>query len=315
MLIFVANIVFKRIMLQDKLVTIVCLCYNHEKFVIEALESVMQQSYKNIELIIVDDCSSDHSLHNIKKWLVNYPAIRFIANETNVGNTKAFNNALAFATGDFIIDFSADDILYPNCVNQQIQCFDSCQFKNLGIVYGNASLILENGSFNSFYFPVNNDNKIIEPRKTGNIYESVISGGNAICSVSAMYKKEVFDALKGYDENLLYEDLDFWIRASRLYEFDFVDAVLIKKRILSNSLGSGFQIKTDFRSRKINHSTYCSLKKALQLNKNKSEHDALLKRIHHEIYSNYYLKDYNLMLLCLSLALKTRLKSFFSKKS
>lgn len=65
-----------------------------------------------------------------------------------------------------------------------------------------------------------------------------------------MVKKTVFDHLEGYDESLVYEDLDFWIRASRIYDFDFIDEVLIQKRVVANSLGSFFFKKNDLRAKK-----------------------------------------------------------------
>ncbi len=74
-----------------------------------------------------------------------------------------------------------------------------------------------------------------------------------------------FDELKGYDENLAYEDLDFWIRASRLYQFDFIDCILIQKRISDTSLTSSFYDKNNSRFKKINTTTYLILKKAIHL--------------------------------------------------
>src|ERR1700749_5034941 len=98
--------------MQNKsLVTVICLCYNHENFVTESLFSVMNQDYAFVELIIVDDCSTDNSKNIIKKWLLDYPEVRFISNEINLGNTKSFNKALQFAKGDYIIDLAADDVL------------------------------------------------------------------------------------------------------------------------------------------------------------------------------------------------------------
>jgi glycosyltransferase involved in cell wall biosynthesis len=77
--------------MQDKsLVTIICLCYNQENYVIES-KSVINQDYKLIELIIVDDYSTDNSKSVIEEWLIDYPEIQFIANETNLGSTKSFN--------------------------------------------------------------------------------------------------------------------------------------------------------------------------------------------------------------------------------
>lgn len=300
--------------MQDKsLVTIICLCYNHEKFVLESLYSVLNQDYTPIELIIVDDFSIDNSRLVIEKWLIDYPEIQFIANERNLGNTKSFNKALRLAKGDFIIDLAADDVLLPNCVSLQLKSFKESNYKNLGIVYGNAELINENGSFNSYYFPVDSCKKTIEKRATGDIYLSVLSGGNSICSVSSMTKKTVFDSLNGYDENLAYEDLDFWIRASRVYDFDYIDEILIQKRQTDSSLISHFFIKNDSRSKKINYSTYLVILKTILLNVTKAEHKAIMKRIHFEIILAYKTSNFRLLLRYILLEFKQRIRIFLTK--
>lgn len=299
--------------MQDKsLVTVICLCYNHKKYIVESLVSVINQDYPFIELIIVDDFSPDNSKEIIIKWLVDYPQVQFIANEINLGSTKSFNKALKLAKGDFIIDLACDDILVPNCISLQIKAFRESQFKNLGVVYGNAELIKENGEFDSYYFPVNINKKTIEKRETGNIYLNVLSGGNSICSVSSMVKKIVFDQLQGYDENLAYEDLDLWIRASRIYDFDFIDEILIKKRITTTSLGTHFFIKNDARSRKINHSTYLIIKKAIKLNRTKNEHKAILKRMHFEMILSYKTANFKLLFNYILLEIKQRIKILFA---
>ena len=298
--------------MQDKsLVTIICLCYNHEKYVTESLLSVVNQDYPAIEIIVVDDFSLDNSKEMIQKWLIDYPAIQFIANETNLGSTKSFNKALKLAKGEFIIDLACDDILMPSCVSLQIKAFQKSSFKNLGVVYGNAELINEKGDFYFYYFPVDCNKKTIEKRETGDIYLSVISGGNSICSVSSIVKRSVFDALNGYDENLAYEDLDLWIRASRIYDFDYIDEILIKKRISTNSLGTHFFIKNDERSKKINYSTYLIIKKSICLNKNKNEHKAILKRMHFEMILAYKTANFKLLFYYMLLEIKQRLKLFF----
>ncbi|KRB56887.1 glycosyltransferase [Flavobacterium sp. Root186] len=297
--------------MQDKsIVSIICLCYNHEKFVLQSLLSALNQGYPFIELIIVDDFSTDNSREVIKNWIIDYPEIQFIENETNLGSTKSFNKALKLAKGEYIIDLACDDILLPDCVSLQLKAFDKNRFKNLGVVYGNAELINEKGAFYSYFFPVDEFKKTIEKRETGDIYLSVISGGNSICSVSSMVKKSVFDDLQGYDENLAYEDLDLWIRASRKYDFDYIDEILIKKRITTTSLGTHFHIKNDLRSKKINYSTYLIIKKAIQLNRTKKEHRTILKRIHFEMFLNFKTSNYKLLLKYLLLEIKQRIKIF-----
>jgi glycosyltransferase involved in cell wall biosynthesis len=298
--------------MQDQsLVTIICLCYNQEKYVVESLFSAIHQDYPRIEVIIVDDFSTDNSKEVIEKWLIAYPEIQFIANKTNLGSTKSFNNALKLAKGDYIIDLACDDILLSNCVSLQLKAFQVSPFKNLGIVYGNAELINEKGNHYFYYFPVDSNKKTIEKRATGDIYLSVISGGNSICSVSSLVKKSVFDTLNGYDENLAYEDLDLWIRASRIYEFDYIDDILIKKRISTTSLGTHFFIKNDARSKKINYSTYLIIQKAIRLNRTKIEHKAILKRMHFEMILAFKTRDYKLLLRYVFQEIKQRFQVFF----
>jgi len=149
-------------MQNNPFVTVICLCYNQEAFVVESLNSVLNQSYPFIELIIVDDFSTDNSKKTISTWLKNNPNVYFIANETNLGITKSFNRALQLAKGEYVIDLAADDVLLPECIEKQINAFTNSSFKNLGVVYGNAELISENGSFNSYYFPVNTQKKVLK---------------------------------------------------------------------------------------------------------------------------------------------------------
>lgn len=297
-------------MSKSPLVSVICLCFNHEKFVEETLQSVINQTYKNIEIIVLDDYSVDNSVKIIEQFINHNPNIIFIKNETNLGNTKSFNKALKKSNGNFVIDLAADDVLLPNCVELQIEKFENSSYENLGIVYGNAELISENGNYYSYYFDVDISKKVIEKRKTGNIYLDIISGGNSLCSVSAMIKKEVLEKLNGFDENLDYEDLDFWIRSSKIYNFDFIDEILVKKRIVPNSLGTKFHDNKK-KSKKINFSTYKILQKTLKLNQTKPENRAVLKRIHYEMVLNYKTNNINLLLKYIFLEIQFRLKNIF----
>ena len=298
-------------MQENPLVSVICLAYNHENFVVETLNSVIQQNYRPIELIIVDDCSLDTTKLEINNWLLSHPEVQFIANEFNIGNTKSFNKALKIAKGEYIIDLAADDLLLPNGIQVQINAFQKSKFQNLGVVYGNAEIINEDGSFNSFYFPVDKNGKVVSKRTIGDIYSSVLSTGDSICSVSTLIKKSVFDFLGGYDETLAYEDLDSWIRASREYEFDFIDEVVVKKRTVGNSLGSNFYKK----KHKINFSTYKILKKALKLNRSKVEDLALQKRVNHEIIHSFRNQIWTLLIKNIVLRLSIAYRKKFKKYS
>ncbi|PHS09710.1 MAG: glycosyltransferase [Kordia sp.] len=264
-------------MLKQPLVTIICSCYNHENYVLDTLNSVIHQEYKNIQLIIVDDYSSDNSNKVITTWIINYPDTIFIQNPENLGITKSFNNAYKYAKGDYLIDLAADDILLPKCIKLQLEVFKNSNYTNLGLVYGNAIVTDDSGKFIRYYFPQNEDGSLIKQRPTGNVYEYIISDVYSLCSVTAMIKAETFEYLNGYDPDLHFEDLDFWIRASREYEFDFINLILAKKRELKNSLGDSFFKKNTY-YKKFNYSVYNILNKAFALNRNKQEHKSLLKR-------------------------------------
>ncbi len=298
-------------MQPNPLITVICLCYNHAEYVIESLQSVINQTYKSIELIVVDDCSSDNSVSIIRKWLLDYPNINLIVNEKNLGNTKTFNLAAQFAKGDYLIDLAADDILLENCVALQFEKFQNSIYKNLAVVYGNCELIDERGSFLNFYFDVDASNKTIEMRKTGDVYVSVLKTGKSICSVSSMMRKSVFDLLQGYDENLAYEDLDYWIRASRLYDFDYIDAVLVQKRIVKTSMTASFFKPNS----EINKSTYLILKKALALNKSLEEDLMLQKRVHYEIILSYNNRNFDLLCKNIWIRIQIEFRKWFKKYS
>lgn len=289
--------------MQNKpLVSIICISYNHASFVEKALESVLNQTYTNIELIITDDCSTDNSKEVIENWLTKHPNILFIPNKVNLGNTKTFNNAAKHAKGEYFIDLAADDILLENCIQRQIETFQNTNFKKLGIVYANIDLIDENDNFIAVYY----DGK--EKPESGNVYEMVISRSTKICSVASMIKKEVFETVGYYDENLAYEDLDLWVRASRVYDFEYFPQVLARKRELSNSLGAYFLKKNNNRTRVLNASTFKILEKIFELNKTKKEHKALLGRVVFELQKAIRFRNFSLLFKLLFFAVKVQLK-------
>lgn len=295
-------------MLNNPLVTVICLCYNHSKYVIEALESVLNQTYTNVELLIADDFSTDNSVLIIKKWLANHPEIQFYVNKDNLGNTTTFNKCLKLSKGQYIIDLAADDVLKPDCIANQLKGFATTLYKNVGLIYGNAELISENGTFQKHYFKTNAHKKRIIHQPTGDIYVGLLNGNNNLCSVSSLVKREVFEKLNGYDENLTYEDYDFWIRAARNYNFDYIDKILIQKRVLDDSMYTLLHKKNDKRTRAFNYSTYLILKKVYILNQNKIEFVAMLKRIHFEITVAYKTRDFILLMKYLVFEFKVRLK-------
>jgi len=99
-----------------------------------------------------------------------------------------------------------------------------------------------------------------------------------ICAPTMMIRKKVLDELNGYDEDLAYEDFDFWIRSSRKYKYCFSDQLLVKKRIVEGSLSTRQYI----RNSKILESTFKVCLKAEKLNRNLAEDRALTRRVVYE---------------------------------
>lgn len=287
------------------LVSVICLSYNHEAYVVEALNSVINQTYPNIELLIADDCSKDNSAIVINEWLKEHPNVQFLSNNTNLGSNKTFNQLAKIAKGEYIIDLAADDVLLSNCIEKQIATFQNSKYKNLGIVYGNLIEIDEDGAFLKNYYTED------EQPESGDIYKMVIGRTTKICSVSSMVKKSVFEQLGYYDETLAYEDLDLWIRASRVFEFEYIPDFLVKKRILATSLSAYFTQKKNPRTKRLHESTLKILYKAFELNQSKEEHKAMLGRIRFEFYKFLKSRDVVLLAKLLFLELKTRLKIVF----
>lgn len=229
---------------MDKLpkVSVICLCYNHEKYLREALNSVISQDYPKLEIVIVDDASSDNSVEIISDFLKNFPQIHFIKNIKNIGNCASFNKALAQISGDFVVDFALDDVLFSNRISTQIAFFLN-QKENVAAVFSQADLINEKSHLIGKYY---SEKKLINIEKY-NVHKNwqalALSSGGLIATPTLLFRKSVFDELGGYDENLAYEDYDFLIRITEKYDLAFQNIALIQYRKHSASLSTAFYQK------------------------------------------------------------------------
>jgi glycosyltransferase involved in cell wall biosynthesis len=279
-------------------VTVICLCYNHERFVREAINSVLHQSYKNIQLIVVDDASTDKSKEIIERMARENKDIELVLLKENQGNCKAFNRGLALAQGEFLIDFAADDVLLPNRIAVGIAHFENVSAR-YGVQFSDAAIIDEEGNPCGLH-----SERFTHTVPQGDIYKNLIST-YFINGPSMMVRKKVFDMLGGYDETLAYEDFDFLIRSSREFNFFYVPEMLVKTRIVKGSMGQ-LQFKRSSAQLK---STFEVCKKILILNRTKEEQQHLAKRIRYEIRVCLRLLDFGLMMRYMQLSIENaRLK-------
>lgn len=135
------------IMNNYPLVSILCASYNHEKYVIQALESFNQQTYMNIELILIDDCSKDNSVELIENWLFkNFKyKYQFIKHTRNKGISKTCNELLALAKGEYISFFATDDVMMPDKIKIQVEVLEKFG-QNYAVCYGDTRQIDEFGN-------------------------------------------------------------------------------------------------------------------------------------------------------------------------
>jgi len=269
------------------LVTVICVCFNHSRFVTEALDSVINQTYKNIELIVIDDGSTDGSGKVIKKWMINHPKATLILNGRNLGYCKTFNKALALANGEFIIDFAADDIMLSEKIERQVNSFIKLD-NNYGVIFTDSVYVDEQGNYLRDHFQYLLEKKLIDQIPQGDVYPKVLST-YFIPSPTMMVRASVFDFLGGYDESLAYEDFDFWVRSSRYYKYGFLNEKLMKIRRTAKSMSSGWYKKDDPQLL----STYQICRKAQELNRDQNDWEGWLKRIRYELRQSVFSENHN----------------------
>ena len=124
------------------LVSVIMPAYNSEAFISEAIRSVIQQTYQNWELLVIDDASSDSTLKLIQKYSENDNRIKVFKNSANLGTHKARNRGIKAAEGDFIAFLDADDQWKPEKLVKQLEILSS---DNISACFSSYDLISENG--------------------------------------------------------------------------------------------------------------------------------------------------------------------------
>lgn len=216
---------------ENPLISIILPVYNGEKYLEEAVLSCLNQTYTNLELIIVDDASTDHSLKIAKEFRVKDSRIKILVNQNNLSLPKSLNVGHDHALGDYITWTSDDNILKPDFL---LELYSTMKREGSDVVYSNFDVIWEDGSF-----------------KREQIAESItgILFGNVI-GASFLYRREVYKGINGYDDKLfLAEDYNFFLLASLTYKITYLNKNLYKYRIHPLSLSSDIQTKSDYNSK------------------------------------------------------------------
>lgn len=214
---------------MNDLVSVILPTYNRAHTLLRAANSVLNQTYKNFELIIIDDCSTDNTEEVVKN--IHDERIVYIRQFSNKGAAAARNTGIKIAKGDYVAFQDSDDEWLPEKLEKQMNVFKSVSLE-VGVVYTGFWRI-EKGK--KIYIPATKTTK-----KEVDIHNKLLKG-NFITTQVAVVKKECFKKLGGFDERLpRLQDWELWIRISEHYGFYFIDEALaivyLQKESISMSI-------------------------------------------------------------------------------
>ena len=211
-------------MLKIPMISFVVTSYNYEKYILKTLESIKNQTYKNFEIIIVDDCSSDNSCEIIEDFISNHQDIKiiFIKHEQNMGQFASMITGLNAAQGEFISFIDSDDVLIPQYAKSHIRihletsvAFTSCQIIEIGedneihTMYSNASPHCE--KLEELFAGEKVNYKVLKHKRFGGWYWSPNS--------SAMFRKASIELIKDF------KDTENWKICPDKFLFNFANLI------------------------------------------------------------------------------------------
>src|SRR4030042_3541127 len=203
--------------------TVISPTYNQGKFIENALQSVLNQTVEDYEIIVVNDGSTDNTLEILRKYESN-PKIH-VYSQKNRGCPAALNLGLKLAKGRYICWLSSDDLWYGDKLEKQLEVF--LKDEHLGMVYTDSDIIDEDG------------NIIQKHYKAGDINIPLPARIRFINGCSIMIKKECFESIGVFDEDLKHcHDSDMWLRIGMQYRMKRVPLPLIKYRMGDNRLSA-----------------------------------------------------------------------------
>ena len=204
---------------MEKLVSIVLPVYNGEKYIAKSIESVLAQTYSNIELIIVNDCSTDSTLEIINHYKANDSRIKIVNNIKNQRLPKSLNIGFSEASGEYFSWTSDDNMYKENAIEKMVSCLET---NNADFVNANYSNIDENDNIIKSVYTLADINKLMFGNNIGACF---------------LYTKSIAKKVGEYDANLfLAEDYDYWIRIGRHGKMCHIDDDLYLYRWHEQSL-------------------------------------------------------------------------------
>lgn len=214
------------------LVSVIIPAYNAELFIEETLQSVLSQTYKTIEVLVVDDGSDDRTPEIVERYARQDSRITLLR-QANRGVAAARNLAIAQSTGDYTAPIDADDIWYPQKLEKQVHAI--VQSNAIGLVYSWSALIDEQSQ------PIDASDGCI---KEGDIYVDLILGNFVGNASNPLIRRECINRVGGYNTQLRLanaqgcEDWDLYLRIAEHYEYRVIPEFLIGYRQSYTSMSS-----------------------------------------------------------------------------
>lgn len=218
-------------MIANPLVSVVIAAYNAEAFISDTLKSILAQTYRHFEVIVIDDGSHDRTAEIVRSYIEIDDRIRLIQQE-NSGVAASRNLAIAHASGEYIAPIDADDIWYPERLEKHVRCLEASD-RSVGLVYSWSMYLNEAGSIKG-YSPFGQFGAV-----EGNVLAILVFYNFLDNASTAMFRKSCIDAIGNYNTELkTCEDWDLYLRIAEHYHFAIVPEYLIGYRQYSGSMST-----------------------------------------------------------------------------
>lgn len=214
-------------MREKPTVSIVLPTYNNATLLPKAIESILQQSFQNFELIIINDCSSDNTEHVVETFVDK--RIVYLKNDINKGAPVSRNIGINASRGEYIAFTDDDDIWFPQKLEKQMKLFSEASTK-VGVVYS-GRFITDSGK--TKYFP----SRKLKP-KEGMIHQDLLARG-FVANSTILAKREYLDKAGYYDPNFpRLQEWELMIRVSKYCSFRYINEPLVtgRKGIISSNI-------------------------------------------------------------------------------
>lgn len=215
-------------------VSVIIPTYNRAGFLAGAVRSVLAQSFKDVEIVVVDDCGSDDTEKVIQGF--GLAGIRYLRHDQQRGGAAARNTGIVNSSGEYIAFLDDDDEWYPEKLMRQMSVMLASPSEVGGVYTG--------------YFIVDRGNGQIRgqivPTRRGNLYQALLAG-NCIGGTSCMLlRRSCFDRIGLFDERLpSFQDYDLWLRAAPTYRFDYIREPMLKYFVHGDKIWTNSQALAD----------------------------------------------------------------------